>query len=115
MGFRFVLLLLLCNIFSFLHLHLGRGGGEVLKRGYPSLQDINMKIKGRGNKIIIIIKKIEVNKIQRNPDLRTRANTDTSLFFALGNESPFIFSKFNPLNTDIPLIKTLSLANQCPC
>ena len=90
-------------------------GGEVLKRGYPSLQDINMKIKGRGNKIIIIIKKIEVNKIQRNPDLRTRANTDTSLFFALGNESPFIFSKFNPLNTDIPLIKTLSLANQCPC
>lgn len=112
MGFRFVLLLLLCNIFSFLHLHLG--GGEVLKRGYPSLQDINMKIKGRGNKRIIV-KKIEVNKIHQNPDLRTRANTDTSLFFAPGNESPFIFSKFNPLNTDIPLIRTLSLANQCPC
>lgn len=111
MGFRFVLLLLLCNIFSFLHLHLG---GEVLKRGYPSLQDINMKIKGRGNKRIII-KKIEANKIHQNPDLRTRANTDISLFFGPGNESPFIFSKFNPLNTDIPLIRTLSLANQCPC
>ena len=28
---------------------------------------------------------------------------------SLGKESPYIFSKFNPLNTDIPLIRTLSM------
>lgn len=29
---------------------------------------------------------------------------------SLGKESPFIFSKFNPLNTDTPLVPTVSLA-----
>ena len=31
-----------------------------------------------------------------------------TVYFALENESPFIFSKFNPLNRDTPLIRTLS-------
>ena len=33
--------------------------------------------------------------------------TDTSLY--LGKGSPYIFSKFNPLNTVTPLIRTLSV------
>ena len=34
----------------------------------------------------------------------------TVFSLSLGKESPYIFCKFNPLNTDIPLIWTLSMA-----
>ena len=45
-------------------------------------------------------------------------NAKTSLLrkfvLSLGKESPYIFSKFNPLNTDTPLIWILYVAPQCP-
>ena len=34
----------------------------------------------------------------------------TQFALSLGKESPYIFSKFNPINTDTPLIQTLSMA-----
>ena len=33
---------------------------------------------------------------------------------SLGKESPYICSKFNPLNADTLLMQTLSMAHQCP-
>ena len=33
---------------------------------------------------------------------------------SLGKKNPHIFSKFNPLNTNTPLIRTLSMLPQCP-
>ena len=46
------------------------------------------------------------------PDTRSKRTPHYYGQFALclGKESPYTFSKFNPLNTDIPLIPTLSMA-----
>ena len=50
------------------------------------------------------------------PDTRSKRTLHYYRQFALslGKESPYTFSKFNPLNTDIPLIPTLSMARDCP-
>ena len=41
--------------------------------------------------------------------IRTRPHHYAGQFaLSLGKESPYIFSKFNPLNTDTPLIRALS-------
>ena len=43
--------------------------------------------------------------------IRTPRYTRHAVFsLSLGKESPYTFCKFNPLNTDIPLIWTLSMA-----
>ena len=44
--------------------------------------------------------------MQSNPALRTPHYYE-QFAVSLGKESPYIFSKLNPLNTDTPLIRTL--------
>ena len=39
-----------------------------------------------------------------------KSNAAGQLAMPLGKESPFIFSKFHPLNADTPLVRTVSLA-----
>ena len=48
-------------------------------------------------------------RVQSNPALRT-PHYHGKFALPLGKESPYIFSKFKPLNTDTPLIRTLSMA-----